>query len=247
MRLENTVALVTGGAKRVGRAISLELARGGCDVAVHFRTSGAEAGAVAEKVRELGRRATTVSGDLSLTDEWPALIGRTVQQLGRLDILINSASEFRLDGAATVDAFRPESWDRMLRVNLTAPMALCHYARPHLAARGCGRIINLTDVSAERPWPDHLAYCCSKAGLTALTRALARALAPDVMVNAIAPGIAIFPDDYSAEQRSRLVAQVPLRRAGTPEDVARVARALLESGDYVSGEIIHVDGGRHVA
>ena len=134
----------------------------------------------------------------------------------------------------------------MLRVNLTAPVALAYHAQKHLAARGRGRIVNLCDISAERPWSTHLAYCASKAGLVAATKALAKALAPRITVNGVAPGIAEFPDEYSERTRQDLIAQVPLRRAGTPEEVAQLVRFLVESGDYLTGEIIAIDGGRGI-
>jgi len=123
---------------------------------------------------------------------------------------------------------------------------LCHHARRYLDLHGTGKIVNLCDIHADRPYPDHLAYCVSKAGLAALTRGLARALAPSIQVNGVAPGIAVFPDEYTPEQREHLIAKVPLRRAGTPEDVAAAVHYLVESGDYVTGEIIRVDGGRSI-
>jgi pteridine reductase len=127
---------------------------------------------------------------------------------------------------------------------LTAPAGLCHFAREHLAKGGRGNIVNLCDISAERPSPNHLAYGVSKAGLAALTQGLARALAPDIRVNAVSPGIADFPESYSPELRQRLTTQVPLKREGTPEGIARAVRFLVESGDYITGQILAVDGGR---
>ena len=246
MKLEGTVALITGGAKRVGRAIGLALGHGGCDIAVHHRTSHVEADDLVRCIGEIGRRAVAVPGDLSDSADWPRIVQRTVGELGRLDILINNASVFAADSPDTVDDFDADKWERMLCVNLIAPMALVYHARPHLEARGDGRIVNLCDISADRPWPDHLAYCCSKAALGALTKGLARALAPHIKVNGIAPGIAIFPEEYSPPLRSRLTDEVPLGRAGTPEEVARLVRFVVESGDYMTGEIIRIDGGRSI-
>jgi pteridine reductase len=124
--------------------------------------------------------------------------------------------------------------------------ALCHYARPHLASTGAGRIVNLCDIAAERPWAGHLPYCVSKAGLVCLTKALARELAPAIQVNGVAPGIAAFADDFDQDARDRLTAKVPLRRPGRPEDVAAAVRFLVERGDYITGQIINVDGGRSI-
>jgi pteridine reductase len=244
MQLSGTVALVTGGAKRVGRAIALELARGGCDVAVHYRRSQADAEAVVALANGSGRRAITVDGDLTDPAAWPRIVQRTVDGLGRLDILVNNASMFLPDGADSLEQFDSVVWDEMLRTNLTAPVGLCHHARRHLAANGMGKVVNVCDIAADRPWPDHLAYCASKAGLVAVTKALARALAPEVQVNGVAPGIAVFPDAYSDELRRELVDRVPLSRPGTPEEVALLVRFLVESADYITGQIVPIDGGR---
>ena len=246
MQLSGTVALITGGARRVGRAIALELARGGCDVAVHYRRSQADAEEVVALAHGLGRRAITVDGDLTDSAAWPRIVQGTVDGLGRLDILINNASMFLPDGSDSLEAFDPALWGEMLRTNLTAPVGLCHHARRHLAANGMGKVVNICDIAADRPWPDHLAYCASKAGLVAVTKALALALAPQVQVNGVAPGIAVFPDAYSDALRRQLVGRVPLNRAGTPEEVALLVHFLVESADYVTGQIIPIDGGRNL-
>lgn len=247
------VALVTGGARRVGRAIVCELADAGCDIAIHYHRSRDEAHALAAYIAEKGRRAMAIQGDLNNSRCWPATVERTVDELGRLDVLINNASVFVTGSASaelphpdTVEGFDLEQWESVLRTNLVAPMALCHYARTHLEKHGRGRIINLCDIAADRPWASHLAYCASKAALTALTKGLAKALAPRVTVNGVAPGIAVFPSTYSEDLRKRLVAKVPLGRAGTPEEVARVVRFLIESADYITGQIIPIDGGRSI-
>ena len=244
MKLEGTAALVTGASKRVGRAIVLELARHGCDVAIHYRRSRSEAEELAARVTRTGRNAVTIAGDLSDPVTWPIVVRQAVDALGRLDILVNNASAFLADRPDTIDEFDPKLWETMLRVNLVAPVGLSHHAREHLQARGSGRIVNLCDVSADRPWPDHLAYCASKAGLAAITKGLARALAPDICVYGVAPGIAAFPERFSEGSRHKLTRRVPLGREGTPEEVATLARVLLESGDYITGEIVRIDGGR---
>jgi NAD(P)-dependent dehydrogenase (short-subunit alcohol dehydrogenase family) len=244
--LAGAVALVTGGAKRVGRAIVIELARAGCDVVIHYRRSKTEADSACDQLRSLGRRALAVAADLDDPRTWESLIRDSAAWLGRLDVLVNNASVFQVGSADRIDAagFDPELWGSVVRVNLTAPVALCYHAQKFLAERGRGRIVNLCDIAAERPWAGHLAYCASKAGLVAATKALAKALAPRITVNGVSPGIAVFPDEYSDQLRQRLVEQVPLRRAGTPEEVARLVRFLVESGDYLTGEIISIDGGR---
>lgn len=243
MKLENSVALITGGAKRVGRAIALELAQAGCDVAIHFRESKDEANELAEFIRTAGRRTAVVSGDLQKPAHWPKIINQTVRDLGRLDILINNASIFLTDQPDTLDTFDYKHWEHMFRVNLTAPAALCHFAKPYLQAGGCGKVINLCDISAKKPWPKHIAYCSSKAGLVNLTKSLALSMAPSVQVNGVAPGIAIFPDDFDVALRQKITSKVPMVREGSPEDVAKLVRFLVEFGDYITGQIIPVDGG----
>ncbi len=244
MNLNGTVALVTGGAKRVGRAIVLELARAGCNVAIHFRNSHTEAEQLASEVGRIGRRAVTIRGDLCDTASWSAIIRQTIDGLDRLDVLVNNASVFLTGKPDSIDAFNHQQWEAVYRVNLVAPMALSHHARPYLEAHGGGKIVNLCDVSAERPLPKHLAYSTSKAALIALTKGLARVMAPSVQVNGVAPGIAVFPDEYSAALRGKLTSQVPLGREGTPREVARLVRFLVESGDYITGQVIPIDGGR---
>ena len=247
MQLEGTVALVTGGARRVGRAIALELARAGCDIGIHYHTSHDEAQQLATEIADMGRRVVTIAADLKDATCWSGVIQQTVDNLNRLDILINNAAVFPGGGSDGVDEFRVDLWEFVMRINLIAPMGLSRYARQHLAARGGGKIINLCDISSDRPWTDHLAYCSSKAALVALTKGLARALAPDVQVNGVAAGIAVFPEEYDESLRRRLTDRVPLKRAGSPEDIAQAVRFLVEHGDYMTGEIITVDGGLRLA
>jgi pteridine reductase len=244
MQLEGTVALITGGARRVGRAIALELASAGCDVALHYRKSQDEASVVAEQITRRGRRCETLAADLERAEAPERLIEAAVRSLGRLDILVNNASLFE---PMPLQAFSAGEWERTMRVNLTAPAALCHHARAYLKAGAGGKIVNLCDASADRPWSSHVAYAASKSGLIALTRALAKGLAPEIQVNGVSPGIAIFPEDYDEPTRQALIDRVPLRRAGEPEDIARAVRFLVAEGDYITGQILAVDGGRNVA
>ena len=246
MTLEGTVALVTGGARRVGRAIVAELAQAGCDVAIHYRHAAREANDAAAEVASLGRRAITIAGDLSHPATPADVVDRTVAAFGRLDVLVNNASAFLTETPDTVDAFDPALWEMMFRTNVMGPMALSHHARVHLAAHGRGKIINLCDIAADRPQPNHLAYCTTKAALAAVTRGLARALAPSIQVNGVAPGIAIFPESYSVELRRRITQKVPLAREGRPLEVAELVRFLAEGSDYITGQIIAIDGGRSI-
>jgi pteridine reductase len=237
------VALVTGGAKRVGRAIALELADAGFDVAITYHSSGAEAEDLVRHISDNGRRAAAIAADLTRPGASVESVAAAVErEFGRLDVLVNNASLY-LPGdlrSATSEALR-----RMQAIHVEAPLLLCRRFEPMLRAAG-GHVVNMVDLLAERPWPKYLAYATTKAGLWNLTRGLAVSLAPDVTVNGIAPGVVEWPDDFPEEDRRRYLRRVPLGRAGAPEDVARLVRFLVTDGRYITGEIIRLDGGRSV-
>lgn len=241
MELAGKVVLVTGAAVRIGRAIAMAAAERGADVVVHYRRSRAEAEALVSEIERLGVRAVALAADLERAGEVRQLVTTALERMGRIDVLVNNAAIFP---RAPFLELTEEEWDRTLDTNLKAPFLLAQAVAPQMLARGFGKIINLADVGAFRPWPNYLAYCVSKAGVVTLTQALARALAPAVQVNAIAPGAILFPDDWDEKRRERLLADVPLRRAGGPEDVARTLLYLIEGSDYVTGAVIPVDGGR---
>jgi len=228
----------------VGRAIASELARSGCDVAIHCRRSRTEADELARQIESRGRRACVVQADLTEPTAGGFVVDRVVRELGRLDILVNNAAVFEKTPLAEAEA---AVWERILRVNLLAPALLIRAAVPIMRSAGAGRIVNLVDILGERPIRNHGPYCASKAALVSLTRSLALELAPEITVNAIGPGIAIFPEDYDEELRGRLTAKVPLGRAGSPEEIAAIVRFLVTEGDYITGQIIAVDGGMSLA
>jgi len=240
METVEKVALVTGAARRVGRAIALELARAGCDVAVHCRQSAKDAAHLVDEIRDMGRRAVVVAGDLANPETPNRIVAEAVRDLGRLDVLVNNASIFEKTPLEQADA---AAWERILRINTIAPALLAQAAAPFMRQAGAGRIVNLIDILAERPIKRHGPYCASKAALAALTRSLALELAPEITVNGIAPGIAVFPENYDEDLRSRLTANVPLKRTGSPEQIAALVRFLVTEGDYITGQIIAVDGG----
>jgi pteridine reductase len=242
MNLNGRVVLVTGGAYRVGRAIALRLARQGCHLAVHYRRSREGAEEVAQQCIDLGGQAATFAADLTRRDEVGSLVPAVLEHFGRLDVLINNASVFEV---MPIEGFDLADWDKTLQVNLTAPMMLVDAAREELLRRE-GRIINLCDISTSRPWPDHVAYMVSKGGLDTLTRVLARALAPKVNVCGIAPGAVEWPPEYDQELRDRLTRKIPLLRGGSAEDIASAVEFLLREGDYLTGLILPVDGGRQI-
>lgn len=242
MELADRVVLVTGAARRVGRAIALRLAGAGCRIAVHCHQSAADAGRTAADCRAAGGQAEVFTADLADAGAAAGLVRAVAARFGRLDVLVNNASVFEPMSFAQ---FTVPDWERALRINVTAPMILAHAAGAALRAAG-GRIVNLCDAATARPWADHLAYMVSKAALEMLTRLLARALAPDVNVVGIAPGAVAWPEHYDEAKRERLTARIPLRRAGVPEDIAAAVHFVLSAGDYITGAIIPVDGGRHV-
>lgn len=236
------VALVTGGARRVGRALVLALARRGARVAVHFHASAAEAARVVDEARASGAAdAWATSADLRRADAPDALIRSVVAHFGALDILVNSAAVMT---RAPLDDVTPEQWDDTFALNLRAPFFCARAAAAVLRERG-GAIVNLADLAGLESWPAYMPHAISKAGVIHMTRVLARTLAPSVRVNAIAPGAVLLPESWRPEDAEHLARTTPLRRLGSPEDVAQAMLYLIEA-DYVTGVTLIVDGGRHV-
>ena len=241
MELKDKTALVTGGGIRVGRAIVLELARAGMNLLVHYRTSRKEADDVCRLAGELGVRATSISADLGDLDELMGFLQQVERYHSPIDALILSASEYpRVDLETTT----PDAIEQTLRLNLTAPFLLAQRIGFAMKARGEGQIVTLLDWSLGRPDPNYLPYHASKAGLTEVTYGLARALAPQVRVNGVAPGAVLLPEDTPPDRRERIRLKTPLQTIGSPEDISQAVRFLLESGDFITGHVIRVDGGR---
>lgn len=236
------VALVTGGAVRVGRAIVTHLATRGWAVAFTYRGSAAQARELADELGAAGHACLPVSADLDRAEDRTSLVGATLERFGCLDALVNNASVFPRTPLADLDE---AAFLAVLQTNLVAPVMLARLTAAALGAtEGC--IVNLVDILAERPIRHHLAYIVSKAGLSAATRALAIELAPAVRVNAIAPGIALFPDSYDETTRQRLTARTLLGRAGTPQEIARAVEYLLDGAPTMTGQVLTLDAGRTV-
>src|SRR5690606_28484615 len=235
------VALITGGARRVGRAVAEALASAGYDIAVTYNASEQAANELVASLRSAGRRALAIQADL--TDPEPAteLIHREVRHtFGRLDVLVNNASIYR---PAPLSQVNVNELRQLMAIHLHAPLLLCRRFEAMLRDGG-GHVINMVDTLAERPWPRYLGYCASKAALLNATLSLARELAPQVTVNGIAPGVVAWPEDMPQAEKDAYLKNVPLQRAGTPQDVARLILYLITDGSYITGQIIRLDGGR---
>lgn len=232
-------ALVTGGARRLGRAMALALAEDGFDVAVHCHTGPVDAETARAAIVAMGRRAVVIRADLAREAEAQAVIGQAVAALGPLGLLVNNASVFALDHLATADR---ASWDRHIELNLRAPIVLAQGFARALPAAAEGVIVNMLDQRVSNLTPNYLSYSVSKAGLWAATQVLARELAPRIRVNAIAPGPALKPEDVSDADWRALCASVPLRRGGGPEEIVAALRFILAARS-MTGQLVTLDGG----
>ncbi|MFC4528928.1 pteridine reductase [Dyella halodurans] len=241
-RHERPVALITGAGKRVGAVIARSLHGAGYDLALHYRRSAAEAELLASSLeRQRSDSTCLVQTELADLDALPGMIERILTRYGRLDALINNASAFY---PTPVGSATPTQWNELFASNAQAPFFLAQAALPALReARGA--IVNLVDIYAERPLARHPLYCMAKAALAAMTRSLALDLGPDIRVNGVAPGAVMWPSDGKPyDDQQAMLARTPLQRAGSPEDVAGAVLWLLRDAPFVTGQIIHVDGGR---
>ena len=234
------MALVTGAAHRVGRALAVGLANDGHDVAVHFHSSGSLVDETVRLIEAAGAKATLFQADLTSPDEPVRLVRDVVASFSRLDVVVNSAAVMIRMPFGNITA---ADWDSVLNLNLRAPFLIAQEASRHLPDGAS--IINIADLAAYEIWPPYLPHGVSKSGVVYLTRALARLLAPRIRVNAIAPGTVLLPDNFDPKFAAHLTATTPLGRDGTPEDVVQAMLYLLHA-DYVTGETVIVDGGRHV-
>lgn len=241
MDLRDRVALVTGGGIRVGRALALALAERGVAVAVHYHSSSDGAREVERAIVDAGGHAETFASDLTKAGSPETLVDEVAKAFGRLDILVNSAAVMVRTPFGDVDAHR---WDEIFALNLRAPFFLAQAAAPHLR-EAKGAIVNIADLAAFETWPGYIPHGLTKSAVVHMTRALARVLAPEIRVNAIAPGTVLLPEDWNRDAAAHLNATTPLKREGTPRDVAQAMLFLLDA-DYVTGETIVVDGGRNI-
>ena len=237
--LAGRVALVTGAAKRIGRSVALRLASEGADVVVNYRTSNGEADEVVAQIGAMGRRAVAIRADVAKRADVLAMFAAVEKEFGRLDILVNNAGMFF---PAKFEELTEEQWDRILDTNLKSQFLCSQVAAPMLRRSGQGRIVNFASLGGLLAWPAYTHYCVSKAGVIMLTRCLARALAPEITVNAIAPGTISFAGD-APKVAEDFIRRAPLHRTGTAKDIDDAVIFLAQS-PFITGQVIVVDGGR---
>ncbi|NIA07977.1 MAG: SDR family oxidoreductase [Actinobacteria bacterium] len=241
MQLKNKRALVTAAGKGPGRAIALRLAAVGMDVALHCHSSAEHAQETSEQIAQFSVKSLVAPADLRDSQQIETMLDRIQTDLGPIDVLVNNAAVFL---PTSLDDFQPEVWQEIFEVNVFAPAILSHRIGRHMKSRGAGKIINILDITAERPFATHAAYCASKAALASLTKSWAKALAPEVQVNGVAPGIMDWPDFFTEAQRRSYVQNTPLGRTGAYDDVATTVLFLVKESAFVTGQVIKVDGGR---
>ncbi len=240
--LEDQVALVTGGGRRIGRAIALTLGRAGASVVVNYNRSKAGALATAREIEQMGAQAVALRADISRPAQVQAMFRAVRKRFDRLDVLVNNAAVF-FEG--TLEKLTEKDWDRILGINLKGTFFCAQAAARIMQRRRRGRIINISSLGGLQAWPGHMHYCASKAAVIMLTRCLAKALAPYIQVNSVAPGTILFPGDrperIEKERRSTL-----LQRPGRPEDIAETVLFLATQGEFITGQVFVVDGGKSV-
>ena len=244
MDLKNKTVLITGGVVRVGRAITLELLAAGANVFCHYNTSQKEATSLKAQAEESKGNLNLIRGDLSSLDFAQKMVDQVIQEAGRLDALINNAAIFF---KTPVGEVTEDDWERLFHLNLKVPFFCAQKAGIHMKKQGAGKIINIGDPSGLNPWPSYIPYGLTKSGIISMTKGLAKALAPEVMVNCVNPGPVMFPNHYSDEDRERALKKTLLKKEGSAEDIAKTVRFILEGSDYITGAIINVDGGRSIS
>jgi pteridine reductase len=238
------IALVTGAARRVGKSIALALAQRGAHVVITYNTSAAEARATLQEIEAFGVQGMALQGNITHSGEVEAVVRQVMDRFGRIDILVNNASNYYKTPFETLTEVQ---WDDLVGTNLKGTFLVSKRVGDEMLKAGLGKMINLADWAGFRPYQDYIPYCVAKAGVIALTKALAKTLAPHIQVNAIAPGPVMLPEDFSDQLREAVVRATPLKRIGTPTDVAQTVVFLVEGSDFITGAIIPVDGGRLIA
>lgn len=241
--LASQVALVTGAGRRIGREIALTLGRAGASVIVNYNHSRAEALATVADIKASGTRAIALQADVSRPAQVRRMFSAVGRKFGQLDLLVNNAAIFF---PVKWDQLTEKHWDQILSVNLTGPFFCAQEAAKLMQRRKRGQIINISSLGGLQAWPDYMHYCSSKAGLIMLTRCLAKALAPDIQVNSVAPGTILFPGEKKTRTIENVIRATPLRTAGRAEDIARMVLHLACHGEFITGQIFPVDGGKSI-
>ena len=242
MELDGKVAIVTGGAVRLGKALALALAEQGVRLGIHHGSSAGPAQELVEEIRALGSDATAIQADLSQPGDTRFIVERAVAHFGQVDILVNSAAIFE---PGNWDDTTEANWDRHFAINLKSPFFLSQAFAAQMGRERSGHIVNIADWRGVRPGPDHVAYTLTKAAVIAMTKSMALALAPNIQVNAIAPGLILPPPGQDLAYVERKADQIPVQRVGSPQEIANTLIYLLRS-DFVTGELIFVTGGEHL-
>jgi NAD(P)-dependent dehydrogenase (short-subunit alcohol dehydrogenase family) len=241
--LQGQVAVVTGAGKRLGQAIALTLARAGARVVVHYHESKEGAQASVREIERLGGQAIAVRADVSRPKQVAAMFRVVEKRCGRLDLLVNNAGVFfpvRWDHLTEAD------WDRVLGVNLKGAFFCAQAAARIMQRQGQGRIVIVSSLGGLQAWPEYLHYCASKAAVISLTRSLAKALAPHIHVNSVAPGTILFPGERRDARTERIIQRTPLAKAGRPQDIAEMVLYLATRSDFITGQVLVVDGGKSI-
>ena len=241
MKIDGKIALITGSAHRVGKEIALTLARYGAHIAIHYRTKADAARQTADEIQSIGQEVLVLQGDISQKSTWLNMREEIINKWKTIDILVNNAAVFY---RTPLQEISEEDWDTFLNINLKGTFWGCQVMGEVMYQNKSGKIINISDVAAETVWPNYLPYCVSKVGVTTLTKGLAKALAPYVTVNAVAPGTVLLAEKYDEEEEDQLIKRTPLKRIGSPQDIANAVLFLLKDSDFITGETIKVDGGR---
>jgi NAD(P)-dependent dehydrogenase (short-subunit alcohol dehydrogenase family) len=242
MELDGKVAIVTGGAVRLGKSLALALAEQGVRLAIHYGSSAGPAETVVGEIKAMGSDATVIQANLSQPAETRSIVERAVAHFGQVDILVNSAAIF---GAGNWDDTTEANWDRHFAINLKSPFFLSQAFAAQVGRERAGHIVNIADWRGVRPSPDHVAYTLTKAAVIAMTKSMALALAPNIQVNAIAPGLILPPPGQDQSYLERKADQIPAQRVGSPQEIANTLIFLLRS-DFVTGDLIFVTGGEHL-
>jgi len=244
MEIKGKTALITGGARRVGKTIALTLATKGANVAITYNRSDDDACQTVSEMRSVGVCADSFQCDVTQWQRVKTAVDAVLKSFGRIDILVNNAAVFP---KTPFSSLCEEDWNFNIDTNLKGPFMFSKLVGDWMLKQKSGKIINIADWAGMRPYLDYIPYCVSKAGVVALTQALANTLAPAIQVNAISPGPVLMPEDMSFEEIHAIAQRVPLKRIGSPQDIANTVAFLIEGSDFITGSVFAVDGGRFIA